>query len=392
MNKTSGAIDRRSLLRALAVTSLGTGETGASSILTVARPLRQLLDPSSEVRVGMIGTSGHTGIVLDALSKTPKARLVAYALRDAARLPEEKDRLQAAGGLEQEKRRLGRHPSCEPATRFYETYQEMLDREQLDVVGICLPYSAIPYASMAAVARGIHVMSEKPLATELSLLHRLQKLAQEKGVQVSAMLDMRVSPPVQALRETIQKGLIGEPLLASAQKSYKFGDDRPWFYKRGDIYGGTIPWIGIHVLDLIAYTTQLAFTHVSAFQSNRAHPEFPATEDNAGILLRLSNGGTAVVTLDYLRPESAPTHGDDRLRVIGTKGVVEMRDERVELMTQQDGAHQLTLPSSRSLFADFVAFLRGQSHPVLHPDEAFEITRICLLARQSADERRVLNV
>jgi len=47
-------------------------------------------------------------------------------------------------------------------------------------------------------------------------------------------------------------------------------------------------------------------------------------EDHAGLLLRLANGGTATCHLDFLRPEAAPTHGDDGLRIAGSEGVLEV--------------------------------------------------------------------
>ena len=46
-------------------------------------------------------------------------------------------------------------------------------------------------------------------------------------------------------------------------------------------------------------------------------------ENTTATLFRLDNRGTAALRMDYLRPETAPTHGDDRLRLAGTRGVLE---------------------------------------------------------------------
>jgi predicted dehydrogenase len=116
-------------------------------------------------------------------------------------------------------------------------------------------------------------------------------------------------------------------------------------------------------------------------------------EDQAGILFELSNGGTAVLNLDFLRPESAPTHGDDRLRVIGSEGVLEIREggKRVELINVS-GTRDIPLPETRPFFVDFVAELRGEGKHILSPEEPFEMTRVALLARESADRKRVLEL
>jgi predicted dehydrogenase len=401
VKQQTGSATRRSFLKKMSLTgltvhSLMPGQKQLSAGRSKAPFSRQesfrRLDPDAELRVGMIGTSGHTELVLGAIPQIRGARLVAYALGDAERLFESLGETSEANAGSRDFEAIQRHQSFLPETRIYKSYQEMFAKERLDVVGTCLPFTLNVFASIAAAKSGIHVMSEKPLATELEHLTQLERILDQTGIQVSAMLDMRLDPEIRTIQDAIARGLIGEPILAAAQKSYKFGSSRPWFYKKLETYGGTIPWIGIHAVDYIMYTTGLGITQAAAMQSNKSLPDYPGTEDNVGILLKLSNGGTAVVTLDYLRPETASSHGDDRLRVIGSKGVVEMRGGKVELITRHHAATEMALLPAGSIFADFVAYLRGQSTPVLSPREAIAATRVCLLARQAADERRFVAI
>ena len=401
MIRKPGRATRRSFLRKMSLTGFGVHSlmprqklffaNQGKSLSALKKPF-QSLDANAELRVGMIGTFGHTELVLGAIPQIRGARLVAYALGDADRLAESLGQDYQAARKSKEFETIKKHDSFLPDTKIYRSYQEMLAKERLDVVGTCLPFTLNVFASMAAARAGVHVMSEKPLATELDQLSQLEQVLDETGIQVSAMLDMRLEPGIRTVRDVISRGLIGEPVLATAQKSYKFGSSRPWFYKKRESYGGTIPWIGIHAVDYIMYTTGLAITQAAALESNKCLSDYPATEDNAGLLLKLSNGGTAVVTLDYLRPETASGHGDDRLRVIGAAGVVEMRGGKVELISRDQPAKQMTLLPAGSIFADFVAYLRGQSSPVLAPSEAITATRVCLLARQAADEGRFVSI
>jgi predicted dehydrogenase len=323
---------------------------------------------SEIIRLGMIGVDGHTDMILRDLPTLKNIRLTAYANRTGgAPLPKE--------------------------VKLYTSYEEMLDREELDIVGICLPYYLNAKAAMAAVKKGLHVVMEKPVATTLADFEALRSMVVQRKVRLTALLGMRLDPPYRAIRESIGKGLIGEPVLATAQKSYKFGKSRPDFYRSKEQYGGTIPWVGIHAIDYMHYTTQLAYTRVAAFQGNKFHPQYPGVEDHAGILFELSNGGTALLNLDFLRPESAPTHGDDRLRIAGSEGVLEIKDggKRVELITAS-GVGDIALPEARPFFADFVAELRGEGKHILSPEEPFEMTRVALLARESADKKRVFDL
>jgi hypothetical protein len=71
---------------------------------------------------------------------------------------------------------------------------------------------------------------------------------------------------------------------------------------------------------------------------------------------KLDNGGVATLHMDYLRPQTAPAHGDDRLRLAGTKGIAEyMADLGVVVVNEESKPHRVTnLPPQGSVFLDFV--------------------------------------
>ncbi|MHB9028917.1 MAG: Gfo/Idh/MocA family protein [Candidatus Latescibacterota bacterium] len=369
-------ISRRNCLNAFGAAGAGMfGSLASPAEAAVKRVDRAQFDyrfrtfeDSEIIRLGMIGVDGHTDMILRDLPALKNVRLAAYANRSGgAALPKE--------------------------VKVYRTYEEMLDREELDIVGICLPYYQNAEAAMAAARKGLHVVMEKPVATTLADFEALKSTVVQRKVRLTALLGMRLDPPYRAIRESIGKGRIGEPVLATAQKSYKFGKSRPDFYRSKEQYGGTIPWVGIHAIDYIHHTTGLDYTRVAAFQGNRCHRDYPGVEDHAGILFELSNGGNALLNLDFLRPESAPTHGDDRLRVIGSEGVLEIGDggKRVELI-MSSGVRDITLPEAKPFFADFVAELRGEGEHILSPEEPFEMTRVSLLARDSAEQKRIFDL
>jgi predicted dehydrogenase len=272
-------------------------------------------------------------------------------------------------------------------TRVYETYHDMLEKEPLDVVGVCLPFYQNAEASIQAARKRIHVLSEKPAALNLPDLARLEQEIHQSGVHYSIMLAMRALPIFQAARKAVQEGAIGEPILLSSQKSYQFGSERPWYYKERKTYGGTIPWVGIHALDYMRWVSGQEYAQVAAFEGNKAHPQTPGCEDHAGLLFRLANGGTATCHLDFLRPAAAPTHGDDRLRIAGSEGVLETTDldNRVRLISTKGQVGELPLPAATDFFETLIASLRGLGEPLVSTEDAFAITRICLRARDAAD-------
>ena len=357
-------VDRRRFLQSAVSASLALSGTSRAQ---TQRPA----SPNALLRVGLIGSDGHPEVLLGSIPKLSGVQWTAYAKGESG----------------EDSAWVQKQLPGSRQTRVYENYHDMLDKEQLDVVGVCLPFYQNAEASIQAARKGIHVLSEKPAAINLPELARLEQEIRQSGVHYSIMLNMRALPIFQAARKAVQAGAIGEPILLSSQKSYQFGGDRPWYYKERKTYGGTIPWVGIHALDYMRWVSGQEYSQVAAFEGNKAHPQTPGCEDHAGLLFRLANGGTATCHLDFLRPESAPTHGDDRLRIAGSEGVLEAKDldNSVKLISAKGKVGELPLAPPVDFFRAFIADLRGEGEPLVSTADAFAITRICLRARDAAD-------
>lgn len=394
--ESDGSVGRRRFLGDMGRASLA-GFVVGRTITSPETPVREArLDPEAPLRIGMIGRDGHIGYVLDELDSVAGARIAAYAFEDAEwEFNTDGSRRPGPYNMETNRRWVENQPWAKAGTRLYETYQEMLEKEPLDLAVVSLPFARNAFAVTAAARAGLSVLTEKPVAVTLRDLEMVEQTIREKGVRLSAMFAMRYFPNIYTVWKTVGRGDVGRPVLARAQKSYKWGDARPWYYRYREIYGSTILWVGIHAVDYLRWTSGLEVRKVSGFHSNLAHRDYPGTQDNASISLELDGGATAAVTMDFLRPAGAPTHGDDRLRIAGTRGIVETMDPdgHVDLLAGQDPPRRLRLERPPlSLFADFVAELRGQGTHLIGPDEAVRVTRICIAATQAAESGQVVTL
>ena len=199
------------------------------------------------------------------------------------------------------------------------------------------------------------------------------------------LLTMRFEPAYRAVREQIAAGRIGKVVLAAMQKSYRLGV-RPEWQRDRRTFSGIIPFIGIHALDLIRWTTGCDFTALMAYQSNAGHPDLRDMEDNASLALQLDSGGSASVRLDYCRPAAAPTHGDDRLRVAGSEGVIESLacGTSVTLITNDEPPRELALPEAEDQFVDFATALSEGRECQVSEADCYRMTEIVLKAREAA--------
>jgi len=319
------------------------------------------------IRIGIIGTEGHTSEITGPLRQVPDAELVAWAAPDA--------------------------PTNLPGVKIYSDYRDMLDRERLDVAGVCNSNGERAAAVLACLERGLHVAAEKPLATERADLERIRQVLGRGKSRLTMLLPMRFEPVYAAMHSIVQSGEIGEVAQITAQKSYKRGDRPAWFRKHST-YGGTIPWIGTHMVDLMRWTSGREFVEAASFQTRIGFPELGDMENVTGSLFRLDNGGVALLNMDFLRPGTAPGHGDDRLRLAGTKGVVEYQGPTgLTLMTASRALEKVEqLPREQSLFLDFLASVYLGRPPGLSLADIFRVNEIVLLAREAAERHRFVSL
>src|ERR1035438_4975254 len=96
----------------------------------------------------------------------------------------------------------------------YTDLAEMLKREQVDVLSVCTQHTQHPAAVEIAAAAGVHVISEKPLAVDLSSCDRAIAAARAAGIKLGVISQRRWYEPVQRMKEAIDAGKLGKPALA----------------------------------------------------------------------------------------------------------------------------------------------------------------------------------
>ena len=322
------------------------------------------------VSLAFIGLKGHYYVVTEALADLPDVRVVAAADDDPNAL-----------------KRVGDFAGASAQTKTYLDYRELLEKHSPDIVvetGVDRDRADI---IAACAQRGIHVICEKPMAKDLEDLDRVRTSVASAGITCTALLTMRCDPPYLAMRQAVSGGAIGEVTQGGGQKSYRLGQ-RPAWQKSRETFSGIIPYIGIHAMDLFRWITGREYVEVMAYASNAAHPDIGDLEDNACVIARLDNGASAAFRLDYCRPAAAPTHGDDRLRIAGNRGVIELRDNVVSLVTHWQGPRDLRLPRPVRFFRDFLQAVERKRDPFVTFDDCARITEVVLRARESAETGR----
>lgn len=269
--------------------------------------------------------------------------------------------------------------SFDPSIPLFGDWRRMLDEVRPDLAVVSPVFAHTGRVILECARRGIDVFAEKPVAATLAELFEVERAVTESGIRFCAMHYLRYAPAFYHGARLVREGAIGEVRMATAQKSYKYGT-RPAWYGDRSMYGGTIPWVGIHAIDWLYHFTGKHFLSVSAAAVGR-DPEMAAI-----CRFEMADGVIGGMNLDYYRPRTAATHGDDRIRCVGTKGILEVRDGQIHLMNTA-GTSVLTPTDAPELLEEFLD--GGEAIP---PREIFDLTRAALAARDAADTGRVMPI
>jgi predicted dehydrogenase len=320
--------------------------------------------------VAIIGTQGHYGYV-NSIRTTQQEKIHVSAVASATNDAEEIQKM------------LDVFESHNP--QAYYCLEKLLIADGYNVGVIAPPFNLNAIIAQKFVLKGIPILLEKPFSTTFKDLIQLNNVLQNQTYLIHPMFDLRYAPPFYTARKLIQNGILGELILITSQKSYKLSK-RAAFYTKRETYGGTIPWVGIHAVDFIRYTCGVSYCNVHAVQTRKGNQQHGELETAAIIHLETDQGVIVEINIDYLRPNGAITHGDDRLRVAGTKGVLEIQRNQLHLIDNR-GEHLVPLETPiYPLFEDYLVTLEDPKHiPLCTALDGLYATYVVLRAQQAAD-------
>ena len=140
--------------------------------------------------------------------------------------------------------------------KCFSSVDELLQNQDLDAISICTPPNTHTEIALKALASDVHVLCEKPLATNADEGKRMYEASLKKEKILMVGFNLRFQPNYQRAREQVQKGRIGHAHfvqfeLQSPNPLLKHSKS-PWFFKL-EAGGGVLSDKGPHIFDLINY-------------------------------------------------------------------------------------------------------------------------------------------
>lgn len=206
----------------------------------------------------------------------------------------------------------------------FDTYQDMLAGDKIDVVTIATPSGFHMEPTVAAAEAGKHVICEKPLEITLERIDAMVEAHAQAGTRLGGIFPYRFNEGMKPLRNAIESGRFGTITYASIYV--------PWW--RTDEYytdswhgtwkldgGGALMNQSIHMIDMLC-DLMPPIESLQACTAKLGHPQIE-TEDTATAVLRYSNGALGVI---YGTTASFPGQFR-RFEITGTKGTVIMVED-----------------------------------------------------------------
>jgi predicted dehydrogenase len=280
----------------------------------------------------------------------------------------------------------------------FDDYAALLAHPGLDAVVLGSPSGLHAEQGIAAVRRGVHVLTEKPIDVTLERADALIETARATGVTLGVLFQDRAQPSLARLRAAIASGRLGRPLLASARVKWH----RPPEYYSGSSWrgtwaldgGGALMNQGIHTIDLLGWLLG-PVRQVIARTATLAHDI--EVEDTALAILEFATGAlgtyeaTTVAYPGYAR----------RVEITTERGTVTIEHGRVIAADLRDGGDDLVDPAvgqpggastpvvsdasaHAALMADFVAAARDGRPPLCSGADARRSMAIAQAVYESA--------
>jgi predicted dehydrogenase len=192
------------------------------------------------VRAGVIGC-GRIGCGFD---DDPRRRCASSHARAYLRTAGAK--LAALCDTDEEK--LARYGAKFGVRGRYINYEEMLEKENLDIVSICTLSASHLEIVRAAVAAGVHgIFCEKPIAESLSAADEMIRLCAERGVALMIGHQRRFDPMHQRLARFVRDGGLGRVQQGTCYYTAGVANTGTHLFDLLRFYLGDVAWVQGHM-------------------------------------------------------------------------------------------------------------------------------------------------
>ncbi len=205
--------------------------------------------------------------------------------------------------------------------RAYRSYEEILDKEDVDAVSVCVADQLHYEPVVESCKRKKHVLVEKPLALNVDECDGMIRAARDNGVTLTAGHILRYDARYYNAFRKIHDGEIGSLSHFYARRNNRLSDARRLRGRCGQ--RGLIFHCAVHDLDIMMWYANSR--PVEVFAQNRFKLLTDIKSDDTVLtLMKFEDGVLAIMENTWILPDEYPLRIDAYLEAVGDKGKIEV--------------------------------------------------------------------
>ena len=328
--------------------------------------------------VGIVGPGWAGGEHIKAYLNNPRVQIVSLCGRDQGRTGAK----MKEAGLE-----------CALDT----DYEEMLKRDDIDIVSICTPNDLHVEEAVMAAEMGKHMLIEKPIALDLDGLKKVRNAVRKAGVKTVVGFVLRWNPLYQTIKPLIEDDAIGRIFLGEVDYFHGIG---PWYKQyewnvKKSIGGSSLLSAGCHAVDGLRWFVDDEAAEVTAYSTRSNSKDFQYEYDPTTIAIIKFQGGAigkVASSLECVQPYVF------NINLVGDKGTIKNNQLYSHKMPGQTGFATIPtiLPDSGDVthhpfsgeVDHLVDCIQNDEESHVNVEDSVKTHEICLAAEISAREGR----
>jgi UDP-N-acetyl-2-amino-2-deoxyglucuronate dehydrogenase len=289
--------------------------------------------------------------------------------------------------------------------KAYERIEEMLATEKLDLIALCTPSGLHPAQTILAARHGVHVMTEKPMATRWRDGLDMVRACDEARVRLFVVKQNRRNTTLQLLKRAIDEKRFGRIYMVQINvfwtRPQEYYDSAKW---RGtwELDGGAFMNQASHYVDLIDWLIG-PVASVQAMTGTLARDI--EVEDTGVMNIRWRSGALGSMSVTML---TYPKNLEGSITILGESGSVRVGGVAVneiqhwQFADQRDYDHQVRSASYETTsvygfghpryYKNVIDTLRGNAEPETDGREGLKSLELLIAAYLSARDGRTVSL
>lgn len=203
----------------------------------------------------------------------------------------------------------------------YTDYSELLEKETIDAVILCTPSGLHPQHGIMAAKKKVHVVTEKPMGTNLKKADELIEACDDNEVELFVVKQNRLNSTLQLLKKAVEKNRFGRIYMANVNvfwtRPQEYYDQAKWrgtwefdggaFMNQASHYVDMLEWLMGPVDSVMAYTATLERQIES--------------EDSGVAAIKFRSGAMGSMNVTML---TYPKNYEGSITILGEKGTVRL--------------------------------------------------------------------